>query len=101
MQRSPLPQVLPSLTAVWLTPAMASQTSAVQALPSSTTGAAPSLQNPITSQVSAPLHTVPSAQLVPAARCTRNQPAVGSQLASWQASTTSTGGGSGGVPGRQ
>ena len=98
VQALPSLQLVPFATAVWMTPFVGWQLSVVQGLPSSTVGGVPDWQMPAALQVSAPLHTVLSAQEVPAATGVWVTPLVG-----WQASVvhgfwSST---VGGVPGTQ
>jgi hypothetical protein len=64
LQTSLSPQLVPLATAALITPSVGSQESAVQGLPSLTTGGVPGLHVPA-SQVSEPLHRSLSAQLVP------------------------------------
>jgi hypothetical protein len=70
---------VPLLRGTFRQPVTGSQLSAVQPLPSLQLGAAPGVQIPDW-QVSAPLQTVASAQVVPFARLTCWQPVTGSQL---------------------
>jgi hypothetical protein len=64
---------------VFVQPLTGLQESAVHALPSSQLSAVPAVHVPLW-QVSAPLHTVPSAHEVPLARLACRQPVTGSQL---------------------
>ena len=84
LQTSPSGQDVPALTGVWLTPEEASQVSVVQGLPSSALAGAPAVQAPLPSQVSEPLQTLPSVQLVPAATNACLTPVVGSHASAVQ-----------------
>jgi hypothetical protein len=72
-------QLVPFVTGGFWHPSTASHESAVQTLPSSQASGVPGVHAPAW-QVSAPLHTVPSAQLVPFATAALWHPSTGSQL---------------------
>ncbi len=67
LQALPSVQLTPAETGVWVTPVAGLHESAVHTLPSSSVGAVPGAQLPAALHVSAPLHALPSVQLVPVA----------------------------------
>src|SRR5262249_10123465 len=82
-QTSPVVQALPSshvaVLLAWAHPVVGLQVSSVQALPSLQSSGAPATHAPST-QVSAPLQTLPSEHDVPSATWAFTQPSVGLQL---------------------
>src|SRR5690606_22386908 len=90
LQVLPSPKVTPALTLTWITPPKGSQLSAVQGLPSSTSGGIPAMQAAAPSQTLTPLHTLPSSQLVPTATGVLLTPRVASQLSAVQGLASST-----------
>lgn len=97
-QTSPEPHWVPATTGSCTTPVRGPQESAVQGLPSSTTGDVPDAQAPAPSHVSSPLHRSPSAHDVPAATGSCVTPAPGSQPSTVHGLPSST---AGGVPAPQ
>jgi hypothetical protein len=96
LQTLPSEQLVPAATLVWVTPFTGSQASVVQGLPSSTVRGVPGWQVPLELQVSVPLQTLPSEQLVPVVTFVCVTPVVGSQASVVQGLPSST---VGGVPG--
>jgi hypothetical protein len=70
---------VPAATGACDTPAVASQESVVQGLPSSMTGAVPGKQAPVALQTSRPSHSVALSQCVPAGATVWLTPVFGSQ----------------------
>jgi hypothetical protein len=98
LQAFPSEQDVPGGTTRCVTPRIGSHESTVQGLPSSVTGAVPAPQLPELLHVSAPLHALPSEQLVPAVAGVWSTPKVGSQLSAVHGFPSSS---DGGAPGLQ
>ena len=77
-------QLVPAVTGVCETPLAGSQTLAVQGFWSSRSRGVPGVQVPAPSQVSAPLQTLASAQLVPEAMGVWLTPLIGSHTSAVQ-----------------
>jgi hypothetical protein len=85
-------QLVPLATGLWVMPVPAAQASVVQGLLSFRFGAVPATQVPVELQVSAPLHTLASAQLVPEATGVWTTPVPVTKLSVVQGLPSSIGG---------